>query len=131
VGSNGESSWRVLLIDDSEIALMIEQAHLTGAGFDVRTAMSLDEFDTVLADWSPDVILTDVEMPDIDGGSLCRMLKARIETKNAPVVLFSGLSEEKLACLAEEVGADAYVSKENGLDRLVERLEDLCSSILW
>lgn len=118
-------------MDDSELALMVEQHHLVSAGFDVRTAMSLSEFDSVLSDWEPDIILTDVDMPEISGDVLCRMLKKRVETKHAPVVLFSGLPDSTLARLAEEVGADGYVSKENGLDNLVDKLNSLCEAILW
>lgn len=56
-------AWRVLLIDDSEISLEIAKEALVKGGFDVRATTSLERFGEVLGSWSPEVILTDVNMP--------------------------------------------------------------------
>ena len=87
---------KVLLIDDSEISLHFVAGVLTRAGYDVRTADEVDKISGVLGDWRPDVILTDVNMPNVSGLELCRMLKSNYETAHVPVVLFSALpnSEE-------------------------------------
>lgn len=122
---------RVLLIDDSEISLHFALAVLSKAGYDARGSTQLDDFTAELRGWQPNVILTDVNMPGVDGVQLCRMLKARYETAHVPVVLFSSLPPEQLETLARECEADGYLSKVNGLDRLAEELELLCGSILW
>ena len=122
---------KILLIDDSEISLHFAQAVLEKAGYDVRGSLSLDDFDKVMANWSPDVILSDVQMPGVTGVQLCQMLKARYETAHVPVVLFSSLPMEELEILAGECEADGFLSKINGLDRLPEELDLLCRSILW
>ena len=122
---------RVLIMDDSEVQLHFEQRVLERAGFEVRTASSLAAFDDLLRGWSPDIVLTDVQMPDIRGDQLCRALKLRMQTSRTPVVLFSSLPDTELAAMAERCGADGYLSKRNGLERLVEELTALWESILW
>ena len=130
-GSARERPVKVLLIDDSEISLHFAEAVLHKAGYDVRAALSLGDFDRTLGDWSPDVILADVQMPGVSGVELCQMLKARYETAHVPVVLFSSLPDEELEVLARRCEADGFLSKVNGLERLPQELALLCESILW
>ncbi len=126
----GESR-KVLLMDDSEIALHFGREALAKGGFEVRTASNLAEFDAALTDWHPDVVLTDVAMPEIDGGALCRTLKSRFEGKDVPVLLFSAMPAVQLERIARECGADGFLSKMNGLERLPEQLHALCEEIVW
>jgi two-component system OmpR family response regulator len=121
---------KILLVDDSALALMLEAEILTNEGHDVRTAESVSELNAVLRDFAPDIILTDVKMPDIDGAELCRLIKAQV-TRLVPVILFSSLPDQELAPLAKSCGADGFLSKSNGLESLVERVDDLCQDILW
>lgn len=122
---------KVLIIDDSAVMLEIERFVLEQAGFDVRAAQDLDQFEAILAGWSPDVVLTDVSMPEIGGPELCRHIKSRVATKNVPVVLFSGLADRALETLAARCGADAWLSKDHGVEQLPGQLHSLCESILW
>jgi CheY-like chemotaxis protein len=122
---------KVLIVDDSDIQLHFEEKVLLRAGFDVRTANSLVAFDDVLRDWQPDMVLTDVHMPDIRGDELCKVLKSRMGTAQTPVVLFSSLPDAQLSILARKCGADGFLSKHNGLERLAEELQSLWESILW
>jgi DNA-binding response OmpR family regulator len=119
---------RVLLIDDSEIALHFATQALVRAGYDVKSSTEVHEFRAALGDWRPDVILTDVSMPGMSGVELCRLLKSGYETAHVPVLLFSALSNEELEVLARECDADGYLSKVNGLDRLPQELELLVKS---
>jgi CheY-like chemotaxis protein len=128
---DGEKGRKVLIVDDSDVQLYFEERALVRAGFEVRTANSLDGFDDILKSWQPDIVLTDVQMPDIRGDDLCKVLKQRIGTSQTPVVLFSSLPEAELAVLARRCSADGYLSKQAGLERLAEELETLWSSILW
>lgn len=122
---------RIIVVDDSPLALATTQACLASCGYDVRTAASLDEFERRICEWPPDIILTDVRMPEVSGAALCTWLKARADTSHVLVVLFSGLSDEELATLAVQCGADGYFSKRRGLDRLAELFESLCAEVLW
>mgnify|MGYP000275843641 CR=1 FL=1 len=124
-------SRRLLLIDDSEIALAYSESVLTDAGFDVRAVSSLAAFQATLADWKPHLIVTDLYMPEMNGAELCQWLRRQLATSRIPIVLCSSAPDEELAQIARSVGADAYVSKLAGLDALPERLNTLCDEILW
>lgn len=120
---------RVLLIDDSELAAMVTREVLERDGFEVRAASSVGEFDAVLQTWSPNIVLADVNMPGVSGPQLCKSIKLRMET--VPVVLYSELPEAQLSALAKSSGADGFLSKSDGVERLSQQLVALCEEIVW
>jgi len=122
---------RILLIDDSEITLEMEKALLEARGYDVRAAATLVQFEQLLKDFKPDLILTDIHMPEAKGTDICRTLKNEYGTQDIPIVLFSSLNDEELEKLAEQVGADGYLSKAHGLEALGEKVDELVESIIW
>ena len=122
---------RILLIDDSEITLAMEQSVLEERGYEVRSTSTLVEFERLVSDFKPDVILTDIHMPEATGTDICRTLKNEYKTQDIPIVLFSSLDDAELEKLAAQVGADGYLSKAHGLDALGEKVDELVSSILW
>jgi CheY-like chemotaxis protein len=122
---------KILLIDDSEITLAMEKAVLESRGYDVRATSTLMEFEKTLQAWKPDLILTDIHMPEAKGTDICRTLKNEYGTQDIPIVLFSSLADGELSALAEQVGADGYLSKANGLEALGEKVDELVQAILW
>lgn len=122
---------RILLIDDSEITLAMEKAVLEARGYDVRATSTLMEFEKMLADFKPHVILTDIHMPEAKGTDICRTLKNEYNTQDIPIVLFSSLKDEELETLAAQVGADGYLSKSHGVEALGEKVDELFESIIW
>ena len=122
---------KVLLIDDSELVLATVSGVLEDAGYEVRSTSDVDKLGSVLGDWRPDIILTDVNMPGLSGVELCRMLKASYETAHVPVVLFSAEPNDVLAKMARTCEADGFLSKANGLVRLPDELAQLIDSALF
>ncbi len=122
---------KILLIDDSEITLAMEKAVLEARGYEVVATSTLMEFEKVLQTWKPHLILTDIHMPDATGADICRTLKNEYGTQDIPIVLFSSLNDEELSKLAEQVGADGYLSKANGLEAMGEKIDELVDSIIW
>jgi len=122
---------KILLIDDSEITLALEKSVLESRGYDVRATSTLLEFEKTLQSWKPHLILTDIHMPEATGADICRTLKNEYGTQDIPIVLFSSLPDEELSRLAEQVGADGYLSKANGLDAMGEKIDELVESIIW
>ena len=122
---------KILLIDDSEVALHFVSRVLGRAGFDVRATADVNDLHSVLGGWRPDVILTDVDMPGVTGLELCRMLKSSYETAHVPVVLFSAVPSQQLETMARECEADGFLSKANGLDQLPQELELLINTALF
>ena len=122
---------RIIFIDDSEITREMIRAALVDAGHVVQVAENLLNFDQRLAEFNPDIILTDVNMPDIRGDEICKVLKTKYDTADIPIVLFSSKDTEELSELADRAGADGFVSKQQGFDKLIEKIDELAGEILW
>ena len=122
---------KILLIDDSEITLVMEKAVLEARGYEVQAASTLQEFEKLLKTFRPHLILTDIHMPEAKGTDICRTLKNEYGTQDIPIVLFSSLGDAELAKLAEQVGADGFLSKANGLEALGEKIDELVGQIIW
>ncbi len=122
---------RILLLDDSWIALELEKAALEDHGHEVATATNLREFEDQLASFQPEIILTDLMMPEIGGHDVVRALKRDFRTEKIPIVIFSSRPDEELSRIAENAGADGYLSKARGLGDLGQLVDRLIDSILW
>ncbi len=122
---------RILLLDDSPITLEMEKAVLEDRGHAVAVASNLLEFQALLEEFQPEVILTDLMMPDISGKDIVRVLKQDFHTEKIPIILFSSRPDEELAPIAEQAGADGYLSKSHGIDRLGDLIDELVDSIIW
>jgi len=122
---------KILLLDDSEITLEMERAVLEERGYEVAVAGNLIEFQGLLDAFQPEVILTDLMMPDISGKDIVRVLKQDFHTERIPIVLFSSKPDEELAEIAEQAGADGFLSKSHGIERLGDMVDELVDSIIW
>ncbi len=122
---------RILLLDDSPITLEMEKAVLEDRGHSVAVASNLLEFQALLEQFQPEVILTDLMMPDISGKDIVRVLKQDFHTEKIPIILFSSRPDEELAPIAEQAGADGFLSKSHGIDKLGDLIDDLVESIIW
>ncbi|MEM4380131.1 MAG: protein kinase, partial [Thermoplasmatales archaeon] len=99
----------VYCLDDQVFILNILKHILTANGFDVYTFTSWEQLHAALAEEEPHLVITDVQMPEVNGVKVCSMLKnAFPEVK---VVLFSNVYEDDLANLAQQAGADDWISK--------------------
>jgi CheY-like chemotaxis protein len=122
---------RILLLDDSTITLEMEKAVLEERGYEVAVASNLIEFQRELDSFQPEIILTDLMMPDISGKDIVRVLKQDFHTERLPIVLFSSKPDEELAEIAEQAGADGYLSKSHGIEQLGDMVDELVDSIIW
>lgn len=114
----------VLILDDSEVVLEIARRYLQDAGYSVSTALTLAEFDKHKAMRAPDLILLDVQMPELDGDDLGKSLRSE-RGVTVPIVLFSTLGDAELRARAEAAGLDGFVSKNAGLEALVAEVHSL------
>jgi CheY-like chemotaxis protein len=122
---------KILLLDDSTITLEMERAVLEERGYEVAVASNLLEFQAELDRFKPEIILTDLMMPDISGKDIVRVLKQDFHTEQIPIVLFSSKPDEELAEIAEQAGADGYLSKSHGIEKLGDMVDELVDSIIW
>jgi CheY-like chemotaxis protein len=122
---------RILLLDDSTITLEMEKAVLEDRGYKVAIASNLVEFQAQLAQFQPEIILTDLMMPDISGKDIVRVLKQDFHTEKIPIILFSSKGDDELGEIAEQAGADGFLSKSHGIDKLGDMVDEMVDSILW
>jgi CheY-like chemotaxis protein len=122
---------RILLLDDSTITLEMEKAVLEDRGYRVAIASNLLEFQSQLDAFQPEIILTDLMMPDISGKDIVRVLKQDFHTEKIPIILFSSKPDDELQEVAEQAGADGFLSKSHGIDKLGDMVDEMVDSILW
>ncbi|MEM9491814.1 MAG: response regulator [Myxococcota bacterium] len=112
---------RVLIVDDSQLAGDHLRDVLQESGFEARLATNQLDALTELVSFAPCLVVCDVHMPGVDLDTLCRELRTRAAAPIS-IVLLSGMSEPELARRASVVGADGYVSKHAGIERVVADL---------
>jgi two-component system KDP operon response regulator KdpE len=110
---------RILVVDDEAQIARVLRAGLAARGYDVRSAsdgaLALAAFD----EWEPDLVITDLSMPGVDGVELCRRLRAR---SAVPIIVLSVRDEERTKVEALDAGADDYVTKPFGIEELGARV---------
>jgi len=110
---------RILVVDDEPQLTRVLRTGLTSRGYDVRAAADgLAGFE-MFTDWHPDLVITDLAMPAMDGLELCRRLRA---ISQVPIIVLSAKGEEKTKVEALDIGADDYVTKPFGIDELLARV---------
>jgi diguanylate cyclase (GGDEF)-like protein len=116
---------KLLIIDDSKTQLSSLKFILIKAGYDVVTAENAFEGIEAAHKSMPDLIVSDIIMPEVNGYHLCRLLKDDSHTKHIPVILLTVLSKKLDRFWGLSAGADAFFQKDNNYDRLIEEIEKL------
>jgi two-component system KDP operon response regulator KdpE len=110
---------RILVVYDETQLSRVNRTGLKSRGYDVRAAADgLSGFET-FSDWHPDLVITDLAMPNVDGLELCRRLRA---VSQVPIIVLSAKGEEKTKVEALDLGADDFVTKPFGIDELLARV---------
>ena len=123
--ASGTPKKRILVVDDHEDNVEVLRARLDARGYDVQGAMSGQEALDTVAQWSPDLILLDVMMPDMDGLEVVRRLKADASLPFIPVIMQTALDSTERMVAGLEAGADDYVTKPINFAELEARVRSL------
>ncbi|MBW6507676.1 MAG: phosphate regulon transcriptional regulator PhoB [Rhodobacteraceae bacterium] len=115
----------VLLVEDEPAQRELLAYNLESEGYEVITATNGEEALLVVGERSPDLVVLDWMMPQVSGLEVCRRLKARVATRDLPVLMLSARSEEADKVRGLETGADDYVSKPYALAELMARVRAL------
>lgn len=116
---------KIFVVDDSVSVCVAIQRMLGGRGHDVvweklgATALA------TLERYSPDLIISDLVLPDLDGYELCRAVKANPLLGPTPVIMISGIVDEDVQRQAREAGGDGLLKKPFSAEQLIEEVESL------
>jgi two-component system KDP operon response regulator KdpE len=110
---------RVLVVDDEPQITRVLRTVLSSQGYQVRTAAEGEAALTNFTEWRPELVITDLYMPHMDGVELCRRIRA---VSNVPIIVLSVKGEERSKVEALDSGADDYVTKPFGIDELLARV---------
>src|SRR6266568_4366132 len=110
---------RVLVVDDEPQITRVLRTVLSSQGYQVRTAAEGEAALASFNEWRPELVITDLFMPHMDGLELCRRIRA---VSNVPIIVLSVKGEERTKVEALDCGADDYVTKPFGIDELLARV---------
>jgi two-component system response regulator VanR len=118
------SARKILVVDDSPLAIDMLRAGLEGAGFTVLQAVDLAEFEAHRANLDVDLVLMDVQMPELYGDDIAAVLR-QLDKVTAPIYLYSSLEDSELRQRAAEAGIDGFITKREGIENVVARVEEI------
>lgn len=110
----------ILIVDDDADLSMIMKMILGHAGFEAHAVLSGQEALDWLGSRTPDLVLLDLMMPDINGFTILRKLRASETTTALPVVVLTAKADPKTRQETETAGADAFLTKPVNSKKLVE-----------
>jgi len=120
---------RILIIDDDVGFRDLLRIHLSAAGYQVQVAEDGVAGGRALLAQTPDLIVSDLYMPFLDGFELLSLLRSAEETASIPVILISGRSDGDTMARAVELGAADFLTKPLTRDQLLESVEACLSRI--
>src|SRR3982750_1007735 len=116
---------RILLVEDNELNRDMLSRRLERKGFDVLIAADATEGLSMARAQSPDLILMDMRLPDLDGWNATRQLKADDMTRGIPVIALTAHAMDRDRALALAAGCDDFDTKPVEMERLLSKIETL------
>src|SRR5215475_13254291 len=114
---------RVLVVDDEIDTLNLLRTILEISGYQAFTTLNSVDAITLAEVEHPDCILLDIMMPQLDGFTLCKMMRLHPATMNLPIVFVTAYSALDLEDRRLEAGADMVLPKPIGMDTLIEAVQ--------
>src|ERR687886_2449835 len=112
----------VLVVEDESSIASFVSLYLKNAGYAVKTAATGGEALTLAASESPDLIVLDLMLPDIDGIEVCKRIRQR---SDVPILMLTARDEDVDKIIGLEVGADDYLTKPFNPRELVARVKSI------
>jgi two-component system, OmpR family, KDP operon response regulator KdpE len=109
----------ILVVDDEPQITRVLRTALTAQGYDIRVANDGEMALEIMKDWAPNLIVTDLSMPQLDGVQLCRRVRA---VSQVPILVLSVRDQERQKIEALDAGADDYITKPFSMNELLARV---------
>jgi len=119
---------KILLIEDSQLQLKSIEYTLSRLGHEVLTATNAIDGIEIAYQTFPDLIISDIVMPEINGYQLCRLLKNDDLLKRIPIILLTQLNEKLDNFWGLKAGADSFVTKSENPDEFLEHVSNFLES---
>lgn len=110
---------RILVVDDEPQITRVLRRSLSSRGYEVQVTEEGEEAIQTFKSWKPDLVITDLAMPNMGGLELCRRLRS---LSRVPIIVLSVKGDERIKVEAFDAGADDYVTKPFGMDELFARI---------
>ena len=117
--ANADGKRNILVVDDEPQITRVLKTTLSARGYSIRAAADGVQALQEMKSWPPDLIITDLRMPNMDGLELCR--RVRMESR-IPIIVLSVKGEETIKVEALDAGADDYVTKPFSVNELLARV---------
>jgi serine phosphatase RsbU (regulator of sigma subunit)/ActR/RegA family two-component response regulator len=118
----------VVIAEDSRVQGKVLQQRLIAAGYDAHVGINGELALELVQKLKPDIVVSDIEMPKMNGYELCSAIKQSEELKRCPVILLSTLNDAEDIIKGLAAGADNYITKPYDIKFLIARIEDLRSN---
>ncbi len=115
----------VLIAEDNRLQGNVLRDRLMKAGYSVRVALDGEIAFRMAKEHCPDIIVSDIEMPNMTGHDLCRAIKSDPDLRHVPLILLSTLAEPEDIIRGLDCGADNYVTKPYRIAYLIARMESI------
>jgi len=110
---------RILVIDDEFQITRVLKRSLGAHRYDVRTASDGESGMDLFRDFHPDLVITDLSMPEMSGIEVCRAIR---KASDIPIIVLSVRGDESVKVQALDAGADDYITKPFGMNELLARV---------
>ena len=117
--SGADEKHKILIVDDEPQITRVLKTTLSSRGYSTRTASDGDDALQMMKEWSPELLITDLRMPNLDGLELCRRVRSKSQI---PIIVLSVRGEERTKVEALDAGADDYVTKPFSTNELLARV---------
>lgn len=115
----------LLIVEDEEPLQVLLTYNFQAEGFRVRATARGDEVEVLIKEELPDLIILDWMLPGLSGIEVCRLLRAREETRKTPIIMLTARGEESERVRGLSTGADDYVVKPFSVPELIARVNSI------
>ena len=117
---------KIVVVDDDPMLVKMLQSRLSATGFDVVTVTDSEEALRIVNSEDPNLVITDILMPNVSGWKITQELKNNPRFKSLPIILLSSLIEKEGDAERDEIG-DYFMSKPVMMDKLIAKVQEILS----
>ncbi|RZK76273.1 MAG: response regulator [Pedobacter sp.] len=119
----------ILLVDDDIFQLRLFEKLLTSNGYNCKLALSVDEAESILESETPDLIISDYEMPGKDGFEFRRRLLTQDSFKNIPFLFLTSVNDKENVQLGLDLKAIDYIAKNTPPSHILSKIDNLLQAV--